>query len=277
MKSNNYARPTVKLKIKSWQSGEAVLCWFSLRSSSSQLAWSRQRGAATASKKSLSRLRRQIENARARYRLLVTLTYPAAFPSAVQSKLHLKYWAQGVLRRHWASSVLWVQEYQVRGAPHYHAIIDGRFIPYQKIAESWHQATDGLADVAAGTRIERIRTKQGAAAYLTKYLSKHPSKTPSLAREGAPAAAGEGVYAWTGRVWGVYGDRSVYPMAAATRLLAGGELQAILSTIEGARTRLYAFPGGLWIRNLPADLAEHLIYKAGIADNGNPRLARTGV
>lgn len=242
--------PCFSVSLKQWSSGETVVTWHADCHQNAP-----KRGLAGPSKKSLTRLRRQIENAVVNYRLLTTLTYPATWPTMRQSKQHLKYWAQDVIRWQWTTSCCWVLEFQARGAPHYHLLMDGAFVPYADIAASWHKSTKGLASVDAGTSIQRIR-KRRSSSYLCKYLSKTQTKI---------ASAPEGT--WVGRTWGVYGDRSLRTMVAAKYQLPASQLRTVIDTMSSYNTRDYEFPGGIWLRKLPKRFAENLIIECGGTDN----------
>jgi len=190
----------------------------------------------SASKACLRRLRRYLQNCNANYQVMVTLTYPDVFPSVVESKQHLNNFLQALYRDDGVKSVLWVMEFQQRGAVHYHLLIDKQFITHERIALMWFAATKGASNVLAGTRTERIVEKSGLSGYLSKYLSKNYQK---IAAKGMQ----------TGRYWGVRGDNSVKPMEAV-KLVA--ERNAADLLFENAQKTLEAlrFDNGVWFKTL---------------------------
>ncbi len=129
------------------------------------------------SKRSAKRLRHIIRNSEDDWKAFITLTYPAEFPcNGRETKKHLNTFLQS-LRRQKLKNV-WILEFQERGAPHYHIIING-FIPKDQLAERWYKIV-GSGDekhLRAGTRIEAIRSKQHLYAYLSNYINKLDQKT----------------------------------------------------------------------------------------------------
>lgn len=130
--------------------------------------------------------------------LFLTLTYPEVFPSDIQeSKAQLFAFVKRVLRRYNNAAVVWRLEWQVRGAPHYHLLVfNCPFIPHAEVAAWWY-STVNSADtrhLAAGTRIERIRTWAGVLYYASKYLGKLGA-VPDGCRPG--------------RLWGVVNRRAL--------------------------------------------------------------------
>ena len=203
-----------------------------------------------ASKSSLRRLRRYVENSVAVYKSMVTLTYPAVFPSATESKQHLNAFLQSLYRMEKCVSVLWVMEYQKRGAVHYHLLCDTDFISYQKIAALWFSATKGTSDIAAGTQIKKLDdNKIGIASYLSKYLSKSYQKNNENGLQG-------------GRYWGVRGERDMKPMEASTVVVDGSTASQMLEKAVKENDG-YEFDGGVWWRCLQYDMFWHLFNSMG--------------
>lgn len=149
---------------------------------------------------SATRLRRYLRSSVAEYKNLITLTYPYGFGvNGIESKQHLRVFMQWLKRRaaNDSFSALWFMEFQERGAIHYH-IFTTHDCPKQAIALEWYKTcgTEDKRHLAAGTRIERIRSgRHGAAAYATKYAAKQQQKV-------VPKDFG-----WSGRFWGVSGLR----------------------------------------------------------------------
>jgi len=125
---------------------------------------------------SIYRLRRVLSNAGVQFRTFVHLTYPAEFPrDGLIVKRHLKAFLDA-LRRLGMRNYVWVLEFQERGAPHFHILVDiGKEEGLNKdwVATTW--ARIASADPRAGTRVESIYANE-AIAYLLDYLSKAKQK-----------------------------------------------------------------------------------------------------
>jgi hypothetical protein len=130
--------------------------------------------------------------------LFLTLTYPSSYPTALESKKHLRRFLKRLKRRFGdVLGYLWKLEFQRRGAPHYHLFlwgITGDFGAELRgwIAEAWADVCDMHDEnhVKAGTSLEKIRKWQGARSYARKYMG----KIDETERE-------QGI----GRVWGMGG------------------------------------------------------------------------
>ena len=123
------------------------------------------------------------------FRQMVTLTYPAIFPSdGALVKRHNKLFLDS-LRRHLLGrlSYLWFLEFQQRGAPHIHYLIDAPWPRTREdvknwrnyVAQRWYEIVDSgdYKHRLAGTRTEKIRKPDGAARYTVKYAMKMRQKT----------------------------------------------------------------------------------------------------
>jgi hypothetical protein len=110
------------------------------------------------------------------FRTFVHLTYPAEFPrDGLVVKRHLKAFLDA-LRRLGMRNYVWVLEFQERGAPHFHILVDiGKEEGLTKdwVAKTWARIAG--ADLRAGTRVESIYANE-AIAYLLDYLSKAKQK-----------------------------------------------------------------------------------------------------
>jgi len=128
------------------------------------------------SKRSAKRLRHIIRNSEDDWKAFITLTYPAEFPcNGRETKGHLNTFLQFLRRRNLKN--VWILEFQERGAPHYHIIVNG-FIPKDELAKRWYKIV-GSGDekhLQAGTRIEAIRSKQHLYGYLSGYINKLDQK-----------------------------------------------------------------------------------------------------
>ncbi len=128
--------------------------------------------------KSARRLRHLVRNSEDIWKAFITLTYPAEFPcNGRETKAHLNAFLQFLRRK--GIKAVWVLEFQLRGAPHYHIIVS-EFIPKEEIAERWYKVV-GSGDekhLKAGTGINAIRSKGQLYGYLSTYIKKLDQKTP---------------------------------------------------------------------------------------------------
>jgi hypothetical protein len=143
--------------------------------------------------------------------VMVTLTYPADFPAdGLIVKQHFKRFKDSLLRRY-SADYLWCLEFQKRGAPHYHILIDnpGPLDDRLWVSRRWFDVV-GSGDhkhLLAGTRVERLRSKEGGKRYVVKYASKmRQKKVPDG-------------YANVGRFWGH--SRNVKPIPIGEIELGG--------------------------------------------------------
>lgn len=146
-------------------------------------------GLSAASARNLSFIARNVEG----LETMLTLTYPAAFPT--DGRLVKAHWT--ALRRwlaHRGLGGLWWLEFQDRGAPHLHVYMTGQ-VDKLEIAKAWYRivGSGDLRHLVAGTRIERIRNTHAVAAYAAKYTSKQAQKIVPAGFENV------------GRFWGCFG------------------------------------------------------------------------
>lgn len=139
------------------------------------------------------------------FRTMVTLTYPRQFPSDGRKvKRDLNAFLVWFKRDRGAFSYLWFLEFQRRGAPHIHLLTSSQFPKGKKGAKGlrfrvsavWYRLV-GSGDsrhLGAGTRVERVRTCEGAKRYAVKYAMKMRQKR-------VPPA-----YRNVGRFWGASRD-----------------------------------------------------------------------
>lgn len=126
---------------------------------------------------------------------MLTLTFPADFPSATQAKRYLRSFFREVDRTscgRW--SAVWKMEPQQRGAPHFHLLVWGvknwRWFA-RWAAMIWYRIV-GSGDPAHldhGAHVRPVRSWQGVIAYAAKYMG----KSVEAAQWDEP-----------GRFWGVY-------------------------------------------------------------------------
>lgn len=163
----------------------------------------------TFSKHSRRRLLRLLSHIRkdADLPLFVTLTYPAQFPTARESKQHLDAFLHRLRRAHPQASALWRLESQKRGAPHYHLMVWGvPYLPYKNVALWWYEIV-GSGDenhLLAGTQVKKVRSWRGVWSYASKYLAK-------------PSGEMQDTETWhkPGRYWGIH-NRSCLPLVEPT-------------------------------------------------------------
>lgn len=120
-------------------------------------------------------------NTRAKLDTMITLTYPAKFEQdGSEVKRHLHNALKWLRRRIQPLTYLWFLEFQRRGAPHIHVLIDRRgvYLPHEEVAAAWYRIVDSGDDkhLAAGTRTEAVKSAGGAARYALKYAVKMEQK-----------------------------------------------------------------------------------------------------
>ena len=152
--------------------------------------------------KARSRLMWVVKETDVEFRSLLTLTYGATWPSdGKRCKAHLDTFLKWV-RRNVSTSYLWFIEFQKRGAPHYHIMLDvdagDRFemaVTWARIAEEDTWMRVKMVQVHAHEKSwENIRQAEGARRYVAKYaLKTYQKKVP---RE----------YQNVGRFWGASRD-----------------------------------------------------------------------
>lgn len=157
------------------------------------------------SRKSRQHLAFVAQNTESEFDRMVTLTYPNVFPdNGTECKRHLGAFIQ-FLRRRKVTSYLWFMEWQRRGAPHFHVLIEGgNGIDRFNVSESWYNivGSDDEKHLRAGTRIETGRSSRGLHRYAVKYAQKLQQKeVPKNFRD-------------VGRLWGC--SRNVYPKPFST-------------------------------------------------------------
>lgn len=175
------------------------------------------------SKRSRERLAFIAANTGVTFDAMITLTYPNEYPSdGTLVKKQFKAMLQALRRRARGElSHLWFIEFQERGAPHYHILAKGIRVDKDTklwLSRRWYEIVDSgdTKHLSAGTRLERIRKRNGAARYAVKYCYKMRQKR-------VPEQ-----YQSVGRFWGH--SKDVTPQAIASAdctaddILAGLEL-----------------------------------------------------
>jgi hypothetical protein len=147
-----------------------------------------------------------VSNTTVTFRTMITLTYPGEYTNdGTVVKRHLNRFLTWLRRDTGGCSYVWFLEFQARGAPHFHILID---TPYPntrdnplggmrlRVACNWYRIV-GSRDyrhLQAGTQVARIRKPDGAARYATKYAYK-------LKQKAVPPE-----YSNVGRLWGTSRD-----------------------------------------------------------------------
>lgn len=139
------------------------------------------------SKQSRMRLAFIANNTRVVFKTMITLTYPKEYTTdGKEVKKHLNTFLVWCRRRFAKPSYLWFLEFQKRGAPHIHLLIDQplpqdkarRLDVYADVSVKWFNTVNSGDEkhLLAGTRVERIRKPDGAARYCLKYAYKTRQK-----------------------------------------------------------------------------------------------------
>ena len=194
---------------------------YAFRSEYAQKSVPSPRGVVSAfTERSASRMSRYLRSCEARYRVLVTLTYPGetqrdGASGWGRSKEHLKAFGLRCQRalppgERDSFSLFWVLEWQARGVPHFHLFCTHEFLAGW-VADAWYHVV-GSGDIRhfrAGTRVERIRGERNdCIRYARKYAAKRDQKKLPNVFENQ-----EGF----GRWWGVVGSRKVVVAATVFR------------------------------------------------------------
>ncbi len=123
-------------------------------------------------------------------KVIITLTYPNDYPmDGVTVKKHLHRFLLWLTYHGY--KYIWVLEFQERGAPHFHILVD-KEIHHQKVAECWYKIVGSKDEkhLKAGTEVRAIRAKGSIGYYLTTYMEKAKQKAVPVE------------YEKVGRFWG---------------------------------------------------------------------------
>lgn len=125
-------------------------------------------------------------NTAVQFRYMVTLTYPSEYPGdGATSKQHLNKFLNWLRLRCKRAGVsleyLWFFEFQARGAPHYHLLLDCNLpdiATRKEVSQSWYRVvgSNDTKHLKAGTRCERLRSADGGKHYAVKYGQKMKQK-----------------------------------------------------------------------------------------------------
>jgi hypothetical protein len=138
--------------------------------------------------------------------LFVTLTYPADFPSWERAKRDLDVFKKRLQRNYPLKWAVWVEEYQKRGAVHFHLVIAfDRHIDVYKfrpwLSQAWYEVvgSNDPRHLKAGTQAVPLHTKAGVGS-LMGYISGEMGKV----KQTRPVDGETGELIETGRTWGVW-------------------------------------------------------------------------
>lgn len=119
---------------------------------------------------SARRLRFVLRNLPKEFRYTITLTYPQIVNDIRNSKANLNAFLQWLRRR--KIDYVWVAEFQLRGAIHYHLVVN-KTISYKEINEKW-KGIIGLPNDYVRTEIKQI--KKRVEQYFSNYIKKIKQK-----------------------------------------------------------------------------------------------------
>ena len=164
-------------------------------------------------------------NSPVEFHTMITLTYPAVFPSDGKTVHANRHAFLEFCRRDFGTPFyLWFLEFQRRGAPHIHLLLDWP-MPRRRelvtglrnrVAFTWYRIV-GSGDekhLSAGTRTERLRSSEGGARYAVKYACKMRQKVVPVQ------------YQNVGRFWGC--SRAVIPRPEAIVRCTEDDIRALL-------------------------------------------------
>ncbi len=158
---------------------------------------------------SLRRLAFVANNANIEFRSMITLTYPNEFPTNGEiCKAHLQALLRSLKRRLGEDlTYIWFLEFQRRGAPHFHILLQCALSndpqsDYDWLSNRWYKIVKSGDDLhlLAGTRWENTRQTEGLRHYVVKYAAKTYQKEVP-----------EGFWK-VGRFWGTSRNIEVVPI-----------------------------------------------------------------
>jgi hypothetical protein len=136
-------------------------------------------------RQSTSRARYSFLNSPANWHTTIDLTYPAIFPlDGRVVKAHLTTFLKR-FNRAFPGCHGWVLEFQRRGAPHYHLVIDSPQALSLSLSKlrtwvsiAWYEivGSEDALHLRAGTRVDRIADRKRFCLYIAKYISKSRQK-----------------------------------------------------------------------------------------------------
>lgn len=125
------------------------------------------------------RLRLFARNTSHLWKVFIHLTYPGEFSSDGRwVKRDLGTFLKRLERKYPNIKYFWVIEFQKRGAPHFHILVDQE-VDKNWLSQNWYEVV-GSGDerhLRAGTRVEAVKSKDHAVRYLATYINKLDQKT----------------------------------------------------------------------------------------------------
>lgn len=126
---------------------------------------------------SIRRLRFLLRNTIVKMEYELGLTYPKEFPT--DGLLVKKHFHKLRMRlNYYEYRYIWVLEFQERGAPHFHMLID-KEITEEKLSKMWYDIVKSgdIKHLGHGVHVGKIRSKERMSHYFVKYLSKQEQKS----------------------------------------------------------------------------------------------------
>ena len=108
------------------------------------------------------------------WKVFIHLTYPKDYPlDGKKVKKHLDIFLKRLKRYCPDIKFLWIIEFQKRGAPHYHILVNQE-VDKNWLSQSWYEVVNSgdIKHLRAGTKVELVRSKNHAVAYLMSYMNK---------------------------------------------------------------------------------------------------------
>ncbi len=128
--------------------------------------------------RSKRRMRLFARNTSHLWKVFIHLTYPRDYPSdGKKVKKHLDIFIKRLKRYCPNIKFLWIIEFQKRGAPHYHILVNQE-VNKNWLSQSWYEVVNSKDErhLRAGTKVELVKSKNHAVAYLINYLKKIDQK-----------------------------------------------------------------------------------------------------
>lgn len=150
------------------------------------------------SQKSRNKLALVVTETQVRFRSILTLTWPKVYPRDGREVKKLLNRVLNWIRRNLECEYLWFLEFQARGAPHIHILLETEVRKREKLANYWSRVvTDDESERRKVRRVhshsrqwQNVQKPDGARRYATKYATKTEQKTVPLS------------YQNVGRFWG---------------------------------------------------------------------------
>lgn len=159
---------------------------------------------------------------------IVTLTYGTTYPmNGRDVKRHLANFRHRLIRKFPNAGGIWFFEFQERGAPHIHILLNCR-VDYRLIRQWWSEVIHDTAIEESCTQIKPIHRPNSMGAYCAKYAAKEQQKQVP-----------EG-FINPGRFWGVFGSLDRGEVCEGT-CCEGGELEPV---VRALRRSLHITGGG---------------------------------